>query len=128
MNERLVTGLAERVREIREDLHGPRGIRPLADALGLPPETWANYERGVVIPARVILLFIEITGADPHWLLTGRGERYTSVGAAAGKPESSPKACGSGSRSSTAESMSMRNQHRHPEQTPSRRWGDLMSG
>ncbi len=78
MNQQLLGGLAQRVVEIREDLYGPDGVRALADALGLPPGTWANYERGVIIPAQVILAFIEITGADPHWLLTGEGERYTS--------------------------------------------------
>jgi hypothetical protein len=84
MNQQLLAGLAQRVREIREDLYGPHGARSLADALELPPETWANYERGVIIPAQVILVFIEITGADPHWLLTGQGERYTSRRAATG--------------------------------------------
>jgi hypothetical protein len=78
MNQQLLAGLAQRVREIREDLYGPHGARSLADALKLPPETWANYERGVIIPAQVILVFIELTGADPQWLLTGQGNRYTS--------------------------------------------------
>src|SRR5262249_25494137 len=71
MNQQLLAGLAQRVREIREDLYGPHGARSLADALELPAETWVNYERGVIIPAQVILAFIEITDADPHWLLTG---------------------------------------------------------
>jgi hypothetical protein len=84
MNHELLAGLARRVREIREDLYGPHGARPLADALEIPAKTWANYERGVIIPAQVILTFIEITGADPHWLLTGQGERYTSRRAANG--------------------------------------------
>jgi hypothetical protein len=82
MNQQLIAGLARRVREIREDLYGPDGARSLAEVLGLPPGTWGNYERGVCIPAQVILGFIEVTGADPHWLLTGRGERYASPRAA----------------------------------------------
>ena len=84
MNQQLLAGLAQRVREIREDLYGPKGARSLADILELPPETWTNYERGVIIPAQVILAFIEVTGTDPHWLLTGQGERYTSRRAATG--------------------------------------------
>ena len=32
-------------------------------------------ENGVTMPAWIILQFIEITGAEPHWLLTGEGER-----------------------------------------------------
>ncbi len=35
-----------------------------------------NYESGVTIPAVVILRFVEITGANPRWLLTGRGDKY----------------------------------------------------
>jgi hypothetical protein len=84
MKQQLLAGLAQRVREIREDLYGPHGARSLADDLELPAETWANYERGVIIPAQVILAFIEVTGAAPHWLLTGAGERYTSRRAATG--------------------------------------------
>ncbi len=30
----------------------------------------------MTIPAEVILQFIEITEANPHWLLTGDGPRY----------------------------------------------------
>jgi Bacteriophage CI repressor helix-turn-helix domain len=71
--------LAERVREVREDFFGESGTRFLADALGLPPETWANYERGVVIPADVILMLIETTKVSPHWLLTGQGPQYESL-------------------------------------------------
>jgi hypothetical protein len=74
--------LTRRICEVREDLYGPHGARSLAEALELPPETWANYEWGVCIPAEVILRFIEVTGADPHWLLTGQGEPYTKPRAA----------------------------------------------
>ena len=35
-----------------------------------------NYEAGCTIPAPVILQFIELTGAHPHWLLTGEGPRF----------------------------------------------------
>ena len=64
-----------RVREVREDLYGEGGAAALAAALDLPEETWLNYERGVTMPADVLLGFIDLTGADPHWLLTGDGER-----------------------------------------------------
>lgn len=69
-------GLAHRVREIREDLYGEYGAQFLADALDLPLGTWVNYERGVVIPAGVILRLIETTRVSPCWLLTGRGPKY----------------------------------------------------
>jgi hypothetical protein len=68
--------LAARVREVRGELYGETGAPLLAEALELPACTWLNYEAGEVIPASVILRFIELTGANPHWLLTGCGERY----------------------------------------------------
>lgn len=69
-------GLAQRVREIREEGYGEHGGPMLAEALNLPFRTWLNYEGGATIPAQVILLFIELTDAHPHWLLTGEGARY----------------------------------------------------
>jgi hypothetical protein len=64
-----------RLSEIREDLYGVGGAAALAAALNLPEATWLNYERGVTVPADVLLEFLDLTGADPHWLLTGDGER-----------------------------------------------------
>jgi len=66
--------LAQRLCEIRHDLYGERGAQALARALSLPIQTWLNYERGVTMPADVFLEFLEITRADPHWLLTGEGD------------------------------------------------------
>jgi hypothetical protein len=68
--------LAIRVREIRRERYGDGGIPILARLLGLPVQTWVNFEAGVGMPAPVILRFIEVTGADPRWLLTGEGDRY----------------------------------------------------
>jgi hypothetical protein len=70
--------LAGRVREVRQELYGELGASRLAAELELPARTWLNYESGVVIPATVILRFIEVTGANPSWLLTGQGDRYTT--------------------------------------------------
>jgi hypothetical protein len=71
--------LARRLREIREDVYGDDGIPILAKALGIPDQAWSNYESGVVLPALMVLALIELTGADPHWLLTGEGPRYTAM-------------------------------------------------
>ena len=70
------TTLGERVRAIREDLHG-EDVGAMAEALKLPHETWQNYESGVMIPAVGILEFIVVTGASPHWLWSGEGDRYS---------------------------------------------------
>jgi hypothetical protein len=72
--------LSQRVREIRRELFGEGGGPLLAEALDLPARTWRNYEAGVTIPATVILRFIEICGASPHWLLTGEGEPLVEAG------------------------------------------------
>lgn len=69
--------LARRVREIREEVYGGDGVSSLAEVLNLPWRTWQNYEAGVTIPALVILAFIGVTKAEPHWLLTGHGSKYT---------------------------------------------------
>ena len=71
------SGLADRVREIRQDLYGEDGLEFLARALGLPAQTWRNYERGITMPAELLLAFVVLTGADPKWLLTGEGERLS---------------------------------------------------
>jgi hypothetical protein len=70
--------LGHRVRLVREELFGEYGASILADALCLPSRTLLNYESGCTIPARVLLRFLEVTGTDPHWLLTGSGTRYRS--------------------------------------------------
>ena len=68
--------LARRVREIRQELYGDHGGPLLAKALQIPFRTWHHYEGGGTIPADSILRFIEVTDANPHWLLTGEGEKY----------------------------------------------------
>jgi hypothetical protein len=65
--------LARRLKVIRIQLFGEHGLPELAKQLGVPPETWANYEQGVTMPAEVLLAFIELTSVDSHWLLTGEG-------------------------------------------------------
>jgi hypothetical protein len=37
-----------------------------------------NYEQGVTMPSEILLLFIEATGVNPHWLLTGEGSKFAS--------------------------------------------------
>ena len=68
--------LAGRIREIREELFGEHGGPLLADALKIPFRTWVRYEAGSTVPAQVMLRFIELTEAHPHWLLTGEGDKY----------------------------------------------------
>jgi hypothetical protein len=69
--------LASRIRQSRLECYGPQGIPALPEALAIPERTWWNYEGGVALPAHTVLVLIKETGANPRWLLSGEGERYT---------------------------------------------------
>ncbi len=69
-------GLARRLREIREVSFGEEGVPLVDEALHLPDRTWRNYEAGARIPAAVLLRFIDTSGANALWLLTGEGEPF----------------------------------------------------
>jgi hypothetical protein len=68
--------LSRRLRDIRQELFGEHGGPELARRLNLPARTWYNYETGVTVPAEVLLAFIDQTGANPVWLLSGEGSKY----------------------------------------------------
>lgn len=68
--------ISARLREVRQDIFGDHGGPELARRLNLPARTWYNYETGVTVPAEVLLSFIEQTGVNPLWLLSGEGPRY----------------------------------------------------
>ena len=68
--------LSLRIREIRLDRFGEDGIEAVSEALGISARTWENFESGVMIPGRIILHFVVLTGVEPCWLLTGEGDRY----------------------------------------------------
>lgn len=68
--------ISSRLRDVRQELFGEHGGPELARRLNLPARTWYNYETGVTVPAEVLLSFIDQTGTNPIWLLTGKGPRY----------------------------------------------------
>jgi hypothetical protein len=68
--------LSRRLREIRRELFGDHGGPELARRLNLPARTWYNYETGVTVPFDVLARFIEFTGANPIFLMTGEGQRF----------------------------------------------------
>ena len=70
--------LSERVLTIRRDRYGD-DVAELALAVGVPQRTWENYEAGVTMPAPIMLRFLDVTGANPRWVLTGKGTRYLGV-------------------------------------------------
>ena len=76
MSKKSSSDLSLRVNEIRQEIFGENGGPFMAGELGVPFQTWVEFEMGRPIPALVILRFIELTHANPHWLLTGLGEKY----------------------------------------------------
>jgi hypothetical protein len=68
--------LARRLREIRKEIFGEHGGPELARRLDLPARTWYGYETGTSVPAELLLGFIEQTGANPMFVLTGKGPKY----------------------------------------------------
>jgi len=72
----IARNLSLRVREVREELYGEHGGPLLASALEVPFRTWAGYEAGESIPAETMLRFLEVTRANPKWLLTGEGRKF----------------------------------------------------
>ena len=68
--------LARRLVEVRETLFGTNGGPQLANLLGVPSRTWANYERGITIPGEILLGFVVATGVDPDWLMEGKGPMF----------------------------------------------------
>jgi phage repressor protein C with HTH and peptisase S24 domain len=73
--------LADRIRSIRTELYGERGLADLAKQIGVPVRTWYSYETGVTVPAEVLLRFIELTHVEPLWLLHGQGNKLQSAAA-----------------------------------------------
>ena len=65
--------LAQRLKQVRVRFFGEQGTGELAKQLGIPPETWTNYERGITMPAEIVLAVLELTSVDPRWLSSGDG-------------------------------------------------------
>ena len=77
------SGVFSRIILIRREIYGDEGIPRLAEELGIPPRTWANYEAGVTIPDTILLAFLCATSAAPRWLLLGEGLRFLALPGAA---------------------------------------------
>jgi hypothetical protein len=85
--------LGKRLKQLRIEVYGEKGAPMLAMAIGIPYRTWCNYEAGTTVPADVLLRFIELTSANPKWLLDGQGERLDTQAqpaSVASKPNAEP--------------------------------------
>ena len=68
--------ISRRLRQIRREVFGEHGGPEVARRLDLPARNWYNYETGVTVPYEVLVRFIELTGANPTYLILGEGEHY----------------------------------------------------
>lgn len=72
--------LGSRLRAIRLEIYGQHGAPMLALALGFSSRAWLEAESQGAISAESMLQFLVLTGAHPHWLLTGEGPTYQRRG------------------------------------------------
>jgi len=75
-NQGECAALGERIRAIRIDLFGEFRRLELARLLRISDRKLERFETGSTLPAEIILILMEVTGANPHWLQSGEGERY----------------------------------------------------
>ena len=73
------SGLSERMRAIRLELFGPDGLRVAGQSSRRFRKQHWQMEINGPIAGHFILGFIEVTGANPSWLLRGAGERYQEM-------------------------------------------------
>jgi hypothetical protein len=71
--------LSDRIRAIRVDRFGDDGAQVLASLMRIPESKLTSMETHGPIPGHLILAFIEVTDANPGWLLSGAGEWYSPV-------------------------------------------------
>jgi hypothetical protein len=70
------SALAARLAHLRIEVFGTEGRPEMAKRLGIPCQTWNNYEAGVIVPGVIILMLIELTSVEPRWLLNGAGPMF----------------------------------------------------
>ena len=68
--------VAEWLRDFTRETYGENGCERLAAQLGVPAGTLLNYELGCTIPAEFLVILLELSDIDPHWLATGEGPKY----------------------------------------------------
>ncbi len=69
--------IARRLREIREELFGPKGQAEMARFLSVSPESYRQYETARVrLPNRITTLLCEKKKISPVWVLTGKGSKF----------------------------------------------------
>lgn len=84
MDAKFKRGFLERTRMIRDSADYTQVS--MATALGVDRETYKQYETRTPLPHDLIPRFLELTGHDPWFLLTGRPQREAPKGKASKNP------------------------------------------
>ena len=66
-------GINRRFSQLRQKLEGPRGKLRFAKAIGESHSNISRYEGTRTIPGHVIARAVQVYGANPEWILLGRG-------------------------------------------------------
>lgn len=61
---------------VREKTFGRRGQSALAKTLGIPPTTYAHYEKDVDVPLDLAMRLVRATRVNPKWLWHGQGDPF----------------------------------------------------
>lgn len=68
--------IARRLAAVRSELFGKDGHSRMAKRIGVPVQSWRNFERGVAAPPDIILTVIVLFDVEPQWLLNGEGPTF----------------------------------------------------
>jgi hypothetical protein len=84
--------IAERLAALRLAIFGERGGPEMARRLNIPARTWYNYEKGITVPAEIILQIIKQTSVEAAWLLDGTGRMFADRKVRSAGPAETPVA------------------------------------
>ena len=68
--------IAQRLATVRSELFGESGQPDIAKHVGVPVQSWRNFEGGVTAPPEVILKVLVLFAVEPNWLLNGEGPTF----------------------------------------------------
>ena len=65
-------GVIDRLKQLRVQMFGGRGVSEFARALGISPGSYRRYEKDRVASVEVLAAAAHISGYDLYWLITGQ--------------------------------------------------------
>ena len=127
--ERHLSTPRQRLAWVRERTFGRRGQAALAKALGVPPTTYAHYEKDVDPPLELALKLVRTTRVNPRWLWHGHGAPFLPLDVSI--PEESDVAAAIGELLEETESLENalaepEAQYKTSPKAPPRTWADFL--